>query len=126
MDFKIKKNSELPILELRPNKDNHYNDLLTFIKNAKVSFSMYDSKNCHIIKDKTGIINFNTKANNFNDNTDNCNDILDFTIQYHFSKKDTKNVGLYKGNFKITFENDGETKTLVIPHSKILEIEIIN
>jgi len=126
MDFKIKKNSELPILELRPYKDNHYNELLTFIKNAKVSFSMYDSKNCYIIKDKTGIINFNTKANNFNDKIDTCNDVLDFTIQYHFTKKDTAKIGNYKGVFKITFENDGETKTLVIPHSKILEIEIIN
>jgi hypothetical protein len=125
MDFYIKQNSELPILELRPYKDNYYDQLLTFIKNASVTFSMYDDKDCFIIKEKTGVINFNTKANNYNDKTDTCNDILDFTIQYHFTKKDTKKIGIYKGVFKITFEKDGETKTLITPYEKVLHIEVI-
>jgi len=125
MDFYIKQNSELPILELRPYKDNYFNDLLKFINNAKVSFSMYDSKNCYLIKDKKGIINFNTKANKFNDKTDSCNDVLDFTIQYHFTKKDTAKIGNYRGVFKITFEKDGEQKMLITPHTKVLNIEVI-
>lgn len=124
MDFYIKQNSELPILELRPYKDNYYDQLLTFIKNASVTFSMYDDKDCFIIKEKSGVINFNTKANNYNNKTDTCNDILDFTIQYHFTKKDTKKIGKYKGIFKIIFEQDGQVKTLVVPHNKALDIQI--
>ena len=33
MDFVIKQNSELPILELRPIKTSNYNELLDIIKN---------------------------------------------------------------------------------------------
>jgi hypothetical protein len=50
---------------------------------------------------------------------------MDFTIQYHFRKRDTAKVGKYRGIFKINFQQDGEQKTLIVPYSKILEIEVI-
>ena len=113
MDFKIKQNSELPILELKPYRGKNYTELLEIIKNATVTFSMYDDKDCFIIKDKSGIINLDTKANNLNNKIDTCREILDFTIQYHFRKRDTAKVGKYKAIFKINFEQDGEKKTLI-------------
>ena len=125
MDFTIKQNSELPILELKPYKDKYFNELLNIIQNASVTFSMYDDKNCFIIKDKAGIINTNTKSNNMNDGIDTCREIIDFTIQYHFTKKDTKNIGKYKGEFKIIFEKYGEQKTIIVPLNYRLDIEVL-
>ena len=125
MDFKIKQNSELPILELKPYKGKYYNELLEIIKNATVTFSMYDDKDCFKIRDKSGIINLHTKANNLNNQTDSCNEILEFTIQYHFTKKDTSKIGKYRGIFKIKFEQDGEQKTLITPYEKVLDIEVV-
>lgn len=125
MDFKIKQNSELPILELKPYRGLYYDNLLKMIENATVTFSMYDDKNYFVIKEKSGIINLDTKANNLNDRTDTCRDIMDFTIQYHFTKKDTSKVGKYKGIFKIKFEQDNEQKTLIIPYTKSLDIEVV-
>lgn len=125
MDFKIKQNSELPILELKPYKGKYYSDLLKLIENATVTFSMFDDKDCFRIKDKSAIINLHTKANRLNNQTDTCRDILDFTIQYHFTKKDTAKVGKYKGIFKITFVENEENKTLIIPYDKVLDIEVV-
>jgi len=125
MDFKIKQNSELPILELKPYRGNNYNELLNIIENATVTFSMYDDKDCFRIKDKSAIINLDTKANRLNNQTDTCREIMDFSIQYHFTKKDTAKIGKYKGVFKIKFEKNGEYKILITPYSKILEIEVI-
>lgn len=125
MDFKIKQNSELPILELKPYKGKYYNELLEIIKNATVTFSMYDDKDCFKIRDKSAIINLHTNANNLNNKTDSCNEILEFTIQYHFTKKDTSKIGKYRGIFKIKFEQDGEQKTLITPYEKVLDIEVV-
>ena len=125
MDFKIKRNSELPMLELKPYKGKYYNELLEIIKNATVTFSMYDDKDCFKIRDKSGIINLHTNANNLNNKTDSCNEILEFTIQYHFTKKDTSKIGKYRGIFKIKFEQDGEQKTLITPYEKVLDIEVV-
>jgi hypothetical protein len=125
MDFKIKQNSELPILELKPYRGKNYSELLQIIENATVTFSMYDDKECFRIKDKSAIINLDTKANNLNNLGDNCREMVDFSIQYHFTKKDTAKVGKYKGVFKIKFEQDGEQKTLITPYTKILQIEVV-
>ena len=56
---------------------------------------------------------------------DTCREIIDFTIQYKFSKKDTSKPGKYKGEFKIIFEKYGEQKTIVIPLNYKLDIEIL-
>ena len=74
MDFKIKQNSELPILEIKPYKGNNFDELVDLIKNSIITFSMYDDKDCFIIKDKTAIINLDTKENIFNNQRDTCKD----------------------------------------------------
>jgi hypothetical protein len=86
---------------------------------------MLDDKDYYIIKDKKALINLDTKSNILNDKTDSCKDILDFTIQYHFKRGDTKKIGKYKGEFKIIFQENDEYKTLIVPSDKVLDIEII-
>jgi hypothetical protein len=125
MDFYIKQNSELPILELKPYKGKNYNELLEQIQNATVLFSMFDEKGCYKIIDKSAIINTDTKINQQSNQEDNCREIIDFTIQYKFTKKDTSKAGKYKGQFKIIFEKYGEQKNIIIPLNYDLDIEIL-
>lgn len=103
MDFYIKQNSELPILELRPIKNKLFDELVSAIKTASISFSMYDDKDCYKILNKSAIINYNTSINDYNDLGDTCKNTEDFTIQYKFTKKDTNKSGKYNGLFKINF-----------------------
>lgn len=122
-DFRIKDNKEfvvrqghvLPILEIIPIKTRNFDELLTLIQNASVTFSMYDTANCFKVLNQSAIINYNTKANDFNSQDDTCKDIVDFTIQYQFTEKDISNSGIYKGEFKIVFSNNTEEKTLIVP-----------
>jgi hypothetical protein len=123
MDFVIKQNSELPILEIRPIKTKFFDELLVIIKDASISFSMYDQDNCPTIINKDAIINLSTPLNNYNNKNDSCVDLKDFTIQYHFTKKDTAKSGIYSGEFKIKFNKDGEEKNLTL--LKNINIEII-
>jgi hypothetical protein len=125
MDFYIKQNSELPILELKPYKGKNYNELLEQIQNATVLFSMFDENGCYKIIDKSAIINTDTKNNQQSNQEDNCREIIDFTIQYKFTKKDTSKAGKYKGQFKIIFEKYGEQKNIIIPLNYDLDIEIL-
>lgn len=125
MDFYIKQNSELPILELKPYKGKYFNELVEQIKNATVLFSMFDEKGCYVIIDKSAIINTETKNNQQLNQEDACREIIDFTIQYKFTKKDTSKVGKYKGQFKIIFEKYGEQKSIIIPLNYDLDIEIL-
>jgi hypothetical protein len=125
MDFVIKQNSELPILELRPIKTNNYNELLELIKNSVVSFSMFDSNDCYKILNETATINLDTPTNNFINQDDTCKEFADFTLQYKFKNKDTSKSGLYNGEFKITFTQDNEEKILIVPINNKLNITII-
>jgi hypothetical protein len=125
MDFTIKQNSELPILELRPYKGKNFPELIEIIQNATVLFSMIDERNTYRIHDKSAVVNLETKNNIQLNQEDTCREIIDFTIQYKFSKKDTSKPGKYKGEFKIIFEKYGEQKTIVIPLNYKLDIEIL-
>ena len=124
MDFVIKQNSELPILELRPIKTSNYNELLELIKNSVVSFSMFDSNDCYKILNEVATINLDTPTNNFINQDDTCKEFADFTLQYKFKSKDTSKVGFYSGEFKITFTQDNEEKTLIVPINNKLNIII--
>jgi hypothetical protein len=124
MDFVIKQNSELPILELRPIKTSNYNELLELIKNSVVSFSMFDSNDCYKILNETATINLDTPTNNFINQDDTCKEFADFTLQYKFKSKDTSKVGFYSGEFKFTFTQDNEEKTLIVPINNKLNIII--
>ncbi len=125
MDFSIKQNSELPILELKPYKGRNFYELVDIIQNATVLFSMVDNRGCYKVHDKSAIVNVETKTNTQLNQEDTCREIIDFTIQYKFTKKDTSKPGKYKGEFKIIFEKYGEQKTIVIPLSYQLDIEVL-
>ncbi len=125
MDFSIKQNSELPILELRPYKGRNFSELINIIQNATVLFSMTDERGYYKIHDKSGFVNIETKNNLQLNQEDTCREIIDFTIQYKFSKKDTAKAGKFRGEFKIIFEKYGEQKTIVVPLNYKLDIEIL-
>lgn len=122
-DFKIKDNKEivvrqghvLPILEIVPIKTENFDELVSLIQNAYVTFSMYDDNNCYRILNKSAIINFDTPSNEYNSQDDTCKNIIDFTIQYQFTEKDISKDGVYTGEFKIVFSNNNEEKTLITP-----------
>jgi hypothetical protein len=124
MDFVIKQNSELPILELRPIKTSNYNELLELIKNSVVSFSMFDSNDCYKILNESATINLDTPTNNFINQDDTCKEFADFTLQYKFKNKETSKAGFYSGEFKFTFTQDNEEKTLIVPINNKLNIII--
>jgi hypothetical protein len=124
MDFVIKQNSELPILELIPIKTKNYNELLDIIKNSSVSFSMFDANNCYVILNDAVTINLDTSNNNYNLQDDTCRELSDFTLQYKFKKKNTFKAGFYSGEFKITFTQDNEEKILIVPINNKLNIII--
>jgi hypothetical protein len=124
MDFVIKQNSELPILELRPIKTSNYNELLELIKNSVVSFSMFDSNDCYRILNESATINLDTPTNEFINQDDTCKEFVDFTLQYKFKNKETSKAGFYSGEFKFTFTQDNEEKTLIVPINNKLSIII--
>jgi len=124
MDFVIKQNSELPILELRPIKTSNYNELLELIKNSVVSFSMIDNNDCYKILNESATINLDTPTNEFINQDDTCKEFADFTLQYKFKNKETSKVGFYSGEFKFTFTQDNEEKTLIVPINNKLNIII--
>lgn len=104
MEFYIKQNSELPILQLRPIENKFWDELVSSIKTAKVIFSMYDDADCFKILNKSAVIEYNTKENDFYSIEDSNINIHDFRIEYKFTKKDTNKAGRYTGLFKIDFD----------------------
>ena len=112
MEFYIKQNSELPILELRPIKNKFFDELVSSIKTASVSFSMHDDKDFYKILNKNAVIEFDTKDNQYHSIEDSTYNEHDFRIQYKFSKKDTNKIGKYTGIFKINF--DGKVFPIIL------------
>ena len=124
-DVVIRQDAQLPLLEIYPIPTQNYYKLLSYIENAIVTFSMYDDSDCYRILDKPAIINLDTPSNNLNNQTDSCRELLDFTIQYLFTEKDLSKAGIYSGEFKIVFSNDGEEKTLIVPIFFPLKITVL-
>ena len=124
-DVVIRQDAQLPLLEIYPIPTQNYSELLEYIQNAVVTFSMYDASDCYRILDKPAKINLETPLNILNDKTDSCREILDFTIQYLFTQKDLSKPGIYTGEFKIVFSNDGEEKTLIVPIYYPIKITVL-
>jgi hypothetical protein len=124
-DIVIRQNTNLPLIEIYPIPTENFFKLLDYIKNATVTFSMYDQNGQYIILDDSATINLNTTSNNLLKKEDDCKQYMDFTIQYKFDKKYTKKLGTFLGEFKITFINNKEEKTLITPIKYPLKILII-
>ena len=124
-DIVITQDAQLPLVEIFPIPTENYPQLLKYIQNVSVTFSMYDNHNFYKILDKSAIINFNTPLNELNNNNDACTDISDFTIQYHFTENDLSKAGTYIGEFKIIFSNNDEEKTLIVPIRYPIRITVL-
>jgi hypothetical protein len=124
-DVVIRQDAQLPLLEIYPIPTENFSQLLSYIDNMVVTFSMYDDKDCYKILNKPARINLDTPLNILNDKTDTCREILDFTIQYLFTEKDLSKPGIYSGEFKIVFSNNEQEKTLIVPIQFPLKITVL-
>lgn len=119
-NFYIRKNSELPILKMKVNNDGRsdYKKIFESLENAAVTFSMkeYGCNSCKwVVYNKQGlIIPAETE----------CGTKEEYYIGYKFNKKETKDVGVYQGEFKIDFFDDGSS--LIVPIKEDLIINILD
>jgi hypothetical protein len=115
-NFFIKKNSELPILQMKVINDGRsdYKKIFNNLENAAVTFSMKEVDSCkyRIFNKPALIIPVEDEA---------CGE-TEYYIGYKFSKKETSISGYYKAEFKIDFLNDGTS--LIVPIYEDLFVNI--
>jgi len=120
-NFYIRKNSQLPILKMKVNNDgrNDYKKIFENLENAAVTFSMKEM-DCSSCKWKV----FNKQGLIIPVTDSECGSEQEYYIGYKFSKKETNEAGVYKGEFKIDFLDDG--CTLIVPIREDLIINILD
>lgn len=124
-NFFINKGATLPTLRMEAINDGRhdFSKLNIALQAADVYFNMTNIEN--------GIRKIaNQKANVIMKEDDSCED--KYIIEYQWKERDTKTTGLYKGEFRIVFndtvEVDGKTLPigeLIVPISQELHIHII-
>lgn len=124
-NFFINKGATLPTLRMEAINDGRYDfsKLNIALQAADVYFNMTNIEN--------GIRKIaNQKANVIMKEDNGCED--KYIIEYQWKERDTKTPGLYKGEFRIVFndtvEVDGKTLPigeLIVPISQELHIHII-
>ena len=124
-NFFINKGAILPTLRMEAINDGRhdFSKLNIALQAADVYFNMTNIEN--------GIRKIaNQKANVIMKEDDGCED--KYIIEYQWKERDTKTPGLYKGEFRIVFndtvEIDGKTLPigeLIVPISQELHIHII-
>ena len=123
--FVINKNATLPYLEIEPIHDGRhtYKKLYLALQSATVTFSM-----TNMVNGVRTIANAPCYIVPINDEV--CEER--FKIQYRWNKRDTKETGVFIGQFKIKFEDDISIEgmifqkgELIVPISEDLQI-IIN
>lgn len=124
-NFFINKGATLPTLRMEAINDGRhdFSKLNIALQAADVYFNMTNIEN--------GIRKIaNQKANVIMKEDDGCED--KYIIEYQWKERDTKTPGLYKGEFRIVFNNivevDGKTLPigeLIVPISQELHIHII-
>jgi len=114
--FFIKKNSELPILQMKVINDgrNDYKSIFEGLENAAITFSM---KNVESGRFKV----FNKPAIIIPVEDNSCDDV-EYYIGYKFSQRETDTAGCYQGEFKIDFLDDG--CSLILPIYEDLFINV--
>lgn len=119
-NFYIRKNSELPILKMKVNNDgrNDYKKIFEDLENSVITFSMkeFDCVNCTWkVFNKSGIL-LPIESD--------CGTKQEYCVAYKFTKKDTNKEGMYRGEFKIDFLDEG--CTLIIPIREDLIIHVLD
>lgn len=114
--FFIKKNSELPILQMKVINDgrNDYKKIFNNLENAAITFSMMN-----IESNRYKVFNKQALIIPVLDET--CGE-TEYYIGYKFSKNETNMAGTFKGEFKIDFLDDGTS--LILPIYEDLFINI--
>ena len=119
-NFFIRKNSQLPILQMKIINDgrNDYKKIFEELENAAITFSMLNIE--------TGRYKvFNQPALIIPVETDNCLTIQqEYYLGYQFKKKEVNTAGVYKGEFKIDTFSDG--CSLILPIYEELFINVID
>jgi hypothetical protein len=116
MEFFIGKNTNLPLLKFQVVKDGRveYQDFMNVIESSTIYFSMRDEKN--------GAYTIQLKQGGFVSKTfEDPNTPTEYYVYYKFSKKETKKIGRYEGQFLLK----NETGTLILPIREPLYINII-
>ena len=113
MQFNIKKDATMPYLEMELIKDgwHDFNKCYVALQNAEIYFNMIDAD--------TGVKRIvNAKANVVPIENNGCEEKV--KIQYKWNKKDTKNTGIFKGSFKIIFNDDIVMEDVVFPTGELI------
>ena len=100
-NFFIKKNSELPILQMKVINDgrNDYKKIFDNLENAAITFSMKEV-DCNTCKYKV----FNKQALVIPVENEACG-VTEYYIGYKFTKNETNMAGTFKAEFKIDFSH---------------------
>ena len=116
--FFIKKNSELPILQMKVINDGRsdYKKIFDNLENAAVTFSMKEV-NCDNCKYRV----FNKQALIIPVENEACG-VTEYYIGYKFSKRETSVSGSFKAEFKIDFLDDATS--LIVPIYEDLFVNI--
>jgi hypothetical protein len=112
MNFFIRKNSTLPVLKVQVFKDsrNNFREFDNGLSGATVTFSMYnESTGVYKIVDRPASVEVITG-----------NTVTEYYVYYQFRKTETKNIGGYIGEFKITYP----TSEIIVPVREKLHIDI--
>ena len=119
-NFFIRKNSQLPILQMKVINDgrNDYKKIFEELENAAITFSMLNVE--------TGRYKvFNQQALIIPVENDNClTGQQEYYLGYKFKKREVNTAGVYKGEFKIDTFSDG--CSLILPIYEELFINVMD
>ena len=108
MEFFIRKNATLPILQVDVIKDGKldYNFKLETLSSSTVTFSMVDV-DTNFYKVANALCTYESETN---------------SVYYQFTKRNTKNIGRYEGEFKVT----NSQGSVILPLRDRLYVNVID
>ena len=112
-EFHINQNSELPILSMELILDGRhdFNKFWDAIQDAKITFTMINA-DTNVIKIANAPCYIKEKE------SDGCT--TQFVICYNWKKRDTRDVGVYKGIFTIHFNGNITSETKTYPSGDLI------
>lgn len=119
MEIIVKKNSSktiaFPVIDIT--------DWASCLQSAVVTFSMLDVSNgCYIVANRPGNFRLGTGDEGA---SDDC-DVQGITLTYDLTLRQTKNIGIFRGEFRVDFISNGESESRIYPISEKLDIIIID
>lgn len=114
MNFFINQHSTLPYVKMDVINDGRYNmsDIYTALQTATVKFSMENIDNG--VKKIANATAFVVPKNN----CDTCTE--EYSIEYRWNERDTKEKGVFRGYFTISFDGNLVNENINIPIGKLI------